>query len=388
MPSATSRIESFSIYQLRIPFLLAFRHALQSREESDSIIVKVIDSKGRTGFGESLPRPYVTGETSQSMVAHIRQQLAPRIFAATFASGWECLEYLQGALPLWTSSDTTGGVVAWNAAFCAVELALLDWALRADHCALSDLLPPSRLEVVYSGVISADAPADAAALAKRMARLGLRQIKVKLGSGADEARLEAVRRAVGEAVELRGDANGAWSAAEAVTRLERLAKFSLRCIEQPVAAGDIAGMKQVKDRCDIRVMADESLVTLAQAQQLIDQHACDAFNIRLSKCAGISGSLAMAKLAHDAGIAVQIGAQVGETAILSAAGRTVAAHLPELAYAEGSFGTWLLSEDVTFENTAFGAGGRAPLLRSRGLSVTVREDVLDRFAVAKHELNR
>ena len=79
---------------------------------------------------------------------------------------------------------------------------------------------------------------------------------------------------------------------------------------------------------------------------------------------------------------------MGETGILSAAGRTLAAHLPELAFAEGSFGTWLLVEDVTFENIAFGFGGRAPLLRTRGLGVTVNEEALERLAVTKLELFR
>jgi len=68
--------------------------------------------------------------------------------------------------------------------------------------------------VVYSGVISADEPKDAAALAKRMTRLGIRQIKVKVGTTDDAARLEAVRKAVGDEVELRADANGAWRAAK------------------------------------------------------------------------------------------------------------------------------------------------------------------------------
>ncbi|HMF51233.1 MAG TPA: enolase C-terminal domain-like protein, partial [Candidatus Saccharimonadales bacterium] len=94
---------------------------------------------------------------------------------------------------------------------------------------------------------------------------------------------------------------------------------------------------------------------------------CDYFNIRLSKNAGISGSLAIALAAQAAGIKVQVGAQVGETGILSAAGRIFAAHLPALAYAEGSFGTWLLTEDVTFESVAFGHGGRAPLLKTPAL---------------------
>ena len=387
-PAKARRIESITIYQLRIPFHQVFRHALQSREESDSVIVKVTGADGRSGYGESLPRSYVTGETTASMVAHIQERLAPKVFAESFTPGWETLEYLESVMPQWTEQENGSGVVAWNAAFCAVELALLDWALRADHCALADLLPPNRLEVIYSGVISADAPAEAAALARRMARLGLRQIKVKVGGADDFARVEAVRRAVGAEVELRADANGAWTAEQAVEQLQRLAGFQLQCIEQPVAAGDITGMKQVRDRCGIPVMADESLVNVAQARQLIELGACDSFNIRLSKCAGISGSLAIARLAQQAGIKIQVGAQVGETGILSAAGRTFAAHLPELQCAEGSFGTWLLAEDVTFENVAFGLGGRAPLLKTRGLSITVRDDALERLAGAKHEIRR
>jgi muconate cycloisomerase len=382
-------IESISIYSLRIPFHQSFHHALKSREESDAVIVKVTGGDGRSGYGESLPRSYVTGETTESMVARVREQLAPKVFGESFAPGWETLEYLQAAMPEWTEIDKgTGNVIAWNAAFCAVELALLDWSLRADHCALADLLPPARFEVVYSGVISADAPTDAAALAKRMARLGLLQIKVKVGTADDVARLEAVRKAVGDEVELRADANGAWTAEEAVEQLRRLAQFHLQAIEQPVAPGDIAGLKQVRVQSGIPVMADESLVTLEQARQLIELNACDYFNIRLSKCGGIAGSLAIAKLAQQAGVKVQVGAQVGETAILSAAGRTFAAHLPALASAEGSFGTWLLSEDLTFENIAFGSGGRAPLLKTRGLSVTVKEDALERLATAKIELHR
>ncbi len=388
-PASARRIEAVTIYRLRIPFHQTFRHALQSREESDAIIVKVTDSDGRSGFGESLPRSYVTGETIESMIARICEHLAPRVFSQSFAPGWETLEYLQSVMPEWTKTDNeASSPLAWNAAFCAVELALLDWSLRADHCALADLLPPARYEVVYSGVISADAPGDAAALAKRMARLGIRQIKVKVGTPDDAARLEAVRKAAGEEVELRADAHGAWQAGEAIEQLQRLAKFKLRAIEQPVASADLTGMKRVREQSGVAVMADESLVTVDQARRLIEAGACDYFNVRLSKNGGIAGSLAIAKLAQQAGVKIQVGAQVGETGILSAAARTFAAHLPALAFAEGSFGTWLLAEDVTFENVAFGLGGRAPLLKSRGLSVTVREDVLERLAIAKIDLRR
>jgi len=90
----------------RYPFKQTFRHALQSREESDAVIIKIAGSDGRTGFGESLPRSYVTGETTETMVARIRDHLAPKIFRQTFAPGWEALEQMQTLVPDWTRSET------------------------------------------------------------------------------------------------------------------------------------------------------------------------------------------------------------------------------------------------------------------------------------------
>jgi len=389
-PSVKARqIESITIHQLRIPFRHSFSHALQSREESDAVIVRIKDADGQLGYGEALPRPYVTGETTATMIAHLGKRLAPQIFKQTITPGWEIFDYLQSVFPRWTQSEPQdAGVIAWNAAFCAVEIALLDWMTHRLKISLADFLPPARFEVVYSGVISADAPKDAAAIARRLVKLGIRAIKVKIGTENDVARLRAVRQAAGDEANLRADANGAWSAEEAVQRLMELESFNLQAVEQPVAAADIAGLKMVREKSGLPVMVDESLVTAEQARLLIEQRACDLFNVRLSKCGGFTGSLALVKLAQEFGIKVQVGAQVGETGILSAAGRTLAAHLPELAFAEGSFGTWLLSEDITFDNVAFGYGGAAPLLKTRGLGVTINDESLDRLAVNKIELQR
>jgi len=79
-PVQARRIESVTIYPLRIPFHQAFRHALQNREESDAVIVKVTGSDGRSGFGESLPRSYVTGETTDTMVTRIRDHWRQKSF--------------------------------------------------------------------------------------------------------------------------------------------------------------------------------------------------------------------------------------------------------------------------------------------------------------------
>ena len=83
---------------------------------------------------------------------------------------------------------------------------------------------------------------------------------------------------------------------------------------------------------------------------------------------------------------VQVGSQVGETAILSAAGRHLAAAVPALAFAEGSFGTLLLAEDVSLESVRFGHRGEAGLFTGPGLGVTVVEERLRRHAVAVRDL--
>ena len=376
------KLMTISIYQLCIPFTRPFRHARCLRHASDAVIVRLEDHDGVCGYGEGHARPYVTGEHVSSMIGFITTHVAPRLFELDFDSSCDPFEWVKRiSFDLTDHCHMRTDVVVWHAACCAVELALLDWALRRADRSLADYLSPARTSVTYSGIISAESPADAASLAKRFISFGITHLKVKIGIDDDEARLGAIRDTVGLSCELRADANGAWTAEQAIQHLARLAPYQLACVEQPVAAGDIEGLIRVKQSSGIPVMVDESLVTRDQALKLASVKACDLFNIRVSKCGGIVRSLDVATIAREHGVRVQVGAQVGETALLSAVGRHLAAFLPELAYAEGSFGARLLLEDIAEENLSFGFGGEAPALHGKGLGATVREQILNRFAV-------
>ena len=119
---------------------------------------------------------------------------------------------------------------------------------------------------------------------------------------------------------------------------------------------------------------------MRDAENLVREHACDVFNVRVSKCGGLLPSLEISEFGLSAGLKVQVGAQVGETSLLSAAGRHLALHLAELESAEGSFGTYLLSEDITTEPVMFGDGGRGSLVLGPGLGVSVNDQTLERLA--------
>ena len=127
-------------------------------------------------------------------------------------------------------------------------------------------------------------------------------------------------------------------------------------------------------------MADESLVTLDDAEALIAGRGGRLLQRPRLQVRRARALLAIAARAAAAGVRVQVGSQVGETAILSAAGRHLAAALPEVAFVEGSFGTLLLTEDVSAESVRFGHRGEAPLLTGPGLGIRVLEERLRRRA--------
>lgn len=370
------------IYTLRIPFNFSFGHSLKDRDYSDSIVVELSTDTGETGFGEGVARAYVTGETVKESISHIKSTLLPSVlnkplqalFADTHSN--KVLSRINDLLPSTGNTDT----ITWNASRCAVELALIDILLKVQQKSLGELLPPSSRTVTYSGVISSGSTEETIKFARIAKQAEIKQVKIKVGNPNDLERVKVVRDILGPSVSIRLDANGAFSAQEALRFIANVEVYHIDSIEQPVKSGGISELAEVKASSSIPVMVDESLVTLEDARALIENDACDYFNLRVSKCGGIYKTLTIADLAEKNGIKCQLGCQVGETAILSAAGRHMAYHLPNILFLEGSYGKLLLSEDVARDDIAFGKGGEAPVLKGYGLGVEVDRSILEKYS--------
>ena len=377
------KLISATVYALRLPFVASFAHSAKARAFCDSIVVKVRDESGIEGFGEGAPREYVTGETQATAAAHIAETLWPLVARKPLAlcSG------LPDGLPEFVPDASIAHAVSDGASRCALELAILDLALRLKKLPLAHLLPPRCRTVVYSGVITAGSLEGVARYARQMKLIGLRHVKVKVGAGDDVERVRIVRETMGPEVSLRVDANAAWGFDQAVSVIRALKTFGIVSVEQPLPRSMLGEMAMLRRAVDVPIMADESLVTLCDAEQLIEAKAADFFNIRVSKCGGLANSLKLAKYAQKAGVRLQVGSQVGETAILSAAGRHLAAALDGVEFVEGSYGMLLLAEDVTSDPVRFGYRGEASVLGGLGLGITVLEDRLRKYAATIVELN-
>jgi muconate cycloisomerase len=133
-------------------------------------------------------------------------------------------------------------------------------------------------------------------------------------------------------------------------------------------------------------MLDESLCGIADAERAVRGNLCDRFNLRLSKCGGFIAALALAQFAKRHSLQCQLGCQVGETAILSAAGRHFATSVAGLTAVEGSFDRHLVRESLADRDITFRRGGWAPALAGFGLGIQVDPAALARVVVYEEPL--
>lgn len=368
------RVRQVEVMTVAVPFRITFRHALASRSEGEAVVVRTVDAEDRVGFGESAPRSYVTGETIEMVRDTLRESLVPPLLGVSFSSFDEIKAALNDFLSTLPRNQ--------HAAFCALELSLLDLAGKVFGLSAGSIVGEvENPEVRYSGVISADGVEEALGWCKKMSALGLREVKAKVGlsAEADLKILQGARRILGDDCSLRIDANCAWQPEEALRHLETFAPIRLDGVEQPLAANDIDGLAWLTERSPMPVIVDESLASLADGRFLVEKKACHVFNIRISKCGGLLGACRLRDLARQAGIGFMLGAQVGETAILSAAGRHFATRSQGVRFCEGSFGAFLLEEDIATEDVTFGPGGKALAIGGHGLGVVVDEARLARL---------
>ncbi len=180
--------------------------------------------------------------------------------------------------------------------------------------------------------ISINDPAGMAADACQAVALGYRHLKLKVGidPAIDFQRVAAIRQAVGPDITIRLDANQGWKPKEAIRLIGRMedAGLDIELVEQPVAAADFEGLKQVTDHVATDIMADESAFSAKDVFRLLAMRACDLINIKLMKAGGLGPAAQIAAMADAAGVGCMMGcmleSKVGITAAAAlSAGKAV-----------------------------------------------------------------
>jgi L-Ala-D/L-Glu epimerase len=248
---------------LSIPFKEPFTTATGTVKARDLLVLEV-KSQRKFGYGEAAPfEPYdgvAIGDVARVMQEHMTPTAYPHVHAAD-------------------------------------EMAFLD---LEGHRLGVPVAEPKEPTVAVNFTLAGATPEDVAASARAARADGYNCFKLKVGLAEDEANVAAVRDAIGPDALLRVDANGVWSADEAITRIARLAPYGLEFVEQPCHG--LADLALVRRECGVPVAADESVQSAADVRVAAEASACDIVSIKLAPMGGINAARDAIEAARDVGV--------------------------------------------------------------------------------------
>lgn len=336
-----------------IPLRSSFKHNSAERKSTSTVLVSIERNQLR-GFGEACPRSYVTGESVEGAISWIKSK----------SDDLSTIESLND-LKLWSernSSEIDGNL----AAFCAVELAFLDLLSKEHKQSLENFLGLKEIDgsFQYSAVVGDEESEKLEKILKSYLQMGFRDFKFKLSGifEIDQKKFSLLYELAGansSQLRIRVDANNIWAqkAEEALKYFHKL-KINFTAIEEPLGAHEWEGLSRLSTELNTPIILDESLLTAEDMQKALTLPGQWIPNIRISKVGGIFRALKIAKIASEGGCKLIIGAQVGETSVLTRAALTVAqTYKDHLLAQEGAFGTLLIEKDIARPELRFGERG-------------------------------
>lgn len=347
----TPRLFKLELSQISIPFKVKFRHASAERSQTLSIWVEAITTDGVSGYGESCPRSYVTAETITSAKTFFRR------YQTEICNEINSL----GAMQQWMAKhhpEIDDNPAAW----CAIELAILDLLAKRKGKTIESFLGISALQgsYQYSAVLGDAAITSFKISLEQYLHQGFKDFKLKLSGNLerDQAKIAEINHHQDKALRLRVDANNLWTNSDEAIDYLRALDLPLFAIEEPLKPNSYAELAVIGDALNCKIILDESFLHVEQFSMLNQTPNRWIINLRISKMGGLLRSMAIIESARRLGIGIIVGAQVGETSLLTRAGLTAANAAQDILIAqEGGFGTYLLETDIADPALMFGLAG-------------------------------
>ena len=295
-----TRIASVEILRVDLPPPVPRSDAIQSfvTQETPIVRLRMDDGSGGTGYS------YTIGTGGSSVVALLHDHLAPRLLGRDPS----CIEAIWREAMFATHATTVGAIT--SLALAAIDTALWDWRCRRDGQPLWRAAGGHRQRTpVYTTEggwlhLSTDALVRETRAAQEA---GFRGAKIKVGKphvSEDVARLEAVRRAVGDGFELMVDANQCFTLSEALRRAPRYAELGIAWFEEPLPADDVVGHARLAAASAVPIAVGESLYSIAQFADYVQRGACSIVQVDVARIGGITPWLKVAHLAEACNVAV------------------------------------------------------------------------------------
>lgn len=367
--AARMQIKTIEPIAVSLPMRKPVIMAGEEVRRADNVLVR-IECDGLIGWGEAASAPVMTGETLESMVSAIH--------------------YLSAALRGRDPSDIGGALAAMDGrmygnhgAKAAIEIALHDLAGCAMGKPVHALLgEKKRSRIPLLGVIGGGNLEGDLRDAENKKKSGVTAYKIKVGIDTpenDAARTREICKVLGKGMLISADANQGYTTGQALNYVRAVKGSGLDFFEQPVAAGDLAGMAEVAAATDIAIGADEGIHSLDDIRRHHEHKAARGVSLKAIKLGGLRAVTEAAKLCDRLGMNVNISCKTGESSVACAAALHVASVIPNIGWALTLTHTGL-AEDVAVQPLKTGQGFAESLDRP-GLGADVDEERVRRHRV-------
>ena len=311
-------IQRITVGEIKLPLKVPFKTALRTVTDVHDLVLIIEADTGQHGYGEAPATAVITGDLLGSMRAALAL-IAPRLIGKNLLDFHAILATVHQS------------VLHHNSLKAALEMALYDLRAQQFGVPLYQLLgggvPRIKTDVTISVGDTATMVRDCLSAVAE----GFDALKVKVGARTwqeDVASTLAIHQAVGPNVALRLDANQGWTPKQAVQVIQAMeaAGIALELVEQPVKAGDVAGLKFVTDHTLTPILADEAVFSVADALHILSTQSADIINIKLMKTAGISQAMTIANLTRHHHRTCMMGCMLESGISVTAAAHFAVAH--------------------------------------------------------------
>lgn len=351
------KITDITMQKAQFAFNKPFEIAFTVLYGFETMVLRIDTDEGITGYGEAGPLEYVTGDNLDTCMV-IAGQFREKLIGMNPLAIQSIHRIMDGMYHGHTAVKAAFDIACYDIAAKRAGLPLYKFLGGDDPCLESDV------------TIGIGTPQSMAEDCLSWKKSGFNILKIKLGHDieTDAERIKAVRKAVGDDIVLRVDANQGWSVKDTLQIEPLLRQLKIELIEQPVRDFDFEGLKEIKTGTCLPVIADESCHLPQDALRLCSMRACDGLNIKLMKCGGIEKAIRINAIAEAAGMFCMLGC-MGESVIANTAAMHLAAAVKNISKIDLDITFFSHCDWITGGFTS--EGGKITLLDEPGIGIRV-----------------
>jgi O-succinylbenzoate synthase len=366
------KIDSLTLYHIRLPLVSPFATSFGSIDHKECILVE-LHAEGLVAYGESAVErdPGYNYETTGTAWHILKDFVAPLILG-------------QNVVDAADFQRRVAGIRGHHLAKAGIEMALWDLIGKRDGKSLKEMFGGERDKVEVGVSIGIQESVSALVQsAERYVQQGYDRLKIKIKPGRDVEDTSAVRKAFPH-IRLQVDANSAYSL-ETAEALQPLDDLDLLLIEQPLFEDDIWDHHKLQKQLKTPICLDESVVSPRHARYAIEMEACRTINIKPGRVGGLSQGIEIHDMCRAQGMPVWCGGML-ETGVGRASNLAIAS-LPGFTLpGDISASERYFARDITHERFILNLDSTIDVPTGPGLGVTIDEEAIQRFTLAKLEL--